>query len=122
VSYGTVALALEALIEGLTARILEMRLGDAATSAGRASRPDHAKRVMTTHLAVADAGGASSQCHERRRDMSDKVKDAAEQAKKAAEAHKAEIADAAQKAGASAREHAAKARERMAETRPAKGA
>jgi hypothetical protein len=99
-----------------------MCLAGAATSAGRASRPDHAKRVMKTHLAVADAAGASSQRHERRRDMSDKVKDAAEEAKKAAEAHKAEIADAAQKAGASARQHAAKTRERVGETRPAKGA
>jgi hypothetical protein len=57
VSYGTVALALDAVIEWLTARILEMRLVDAAAPSGRASRPDHAERVMTTHLAVADAAG-----------------------------------------------------------------
>jgi hypothetical protein len=103
----------------LTARILEMRLGH-ATARRRAAEPDHAKRVMTTHLAVADAAGASSQRHERRRDMSEKGKDAAEQAKEAAEAHKAEIADAAHKAGAFAREHAGKARERISESRPAR--
>jgi hypothetical protein len=38
VNYGTVALALDALIEWLTARILETRLGDAATRR-RAGQP-----------------------------------------------------------------------------------